>query len=472
MEGDSGAHLHVAVFPWLAFGHILPYFELSKALARRGHRVSFLSTPRNIQRLPKVPPVSSHLLHLVQLPFPSGTPLPPGAEATSDIRLEDNGHLKKAFDELEAPFAAFLDSVSPPVDWVVHDFSAHWMPRLAVPRCLPCAYFSVFSPPCLAFFGAPSMVLGASGDGSDGSDWFSNVKSLTVPPPWISGIATTIAFYTYEAIGLSVVTVVNESGVSDSHRWASTNDSVQLVIVRSCPELDGDWIRLLQDLFAKPIIPAGFLSPAVQNGVARTVAANPDGEIFEWLDRQTPGSVLYVALGSEALLSVELFHELAQGLNLSGIPFLWALRRPASLPPDAELIPEGFEAETAGKGMVLAHPAVGSFLTHCGWSSIIEGLSHGLTLVLLPLFADQGLISRLAVERGYGREVPRAEEDGAFTREGVAETVRFVAADTAGEPLREAARAAAAVFSDYALQESYVDGLAQYLVENKYKLRP
>ncbi|CAA6663861.1 unnamed protein product [Spirodela intermedia] len=375
MEGDSGAHLHVAVFPWLAFGHILPYFELSKALARRGHRVSFLSTPRNIQRLPKVPPVSSHLLHLVQLPFPSGTPLPPGAEATSDIRLEDNGHLKKAFDELEAPFAAFLDSVSPPVDWVVHDFSAHWMPRLAVPRCLPCAYFSVFSPPCLAFFGALQC------------DWFSNVKSLTVPPPWISGIATTIAFYTYEAIGLSVVTVVNESGVSDSHRWASTNDSVQLVIVRSCPELDGDWIRLLQDLFAKPIIPAGFLSPAVQNGVARTVAANPDGEIFEWLDRQTPGSVLYVALGSEAL-------------------------RPASLPPDAELIPEGFEAETAGKGMVLAHPAVGSFLTHCGWSSIIEGLSHGLTLVLLPLFADQGLISRLAVERGYGREVPRAEEDG------------------------------------------------------------
>ncbi|CAA7393931.1 unnamed protein product [Spirodela intermedia] len=419
--------------------------------------------PRATSRgCPKVPPGSSHLLRLVELPFPSVIPLPPGAEATIDIHLADNGHLKKAFDDLEAPFAAFLDSASPPVDWVIHDFPPHWMPRLAVPRHLPCAFFSVFHPAAVAFWGKPLKGLRAN---ADGSGWWLNLKNLTVPPPWITEVSPTMAFYTHEAMGFGPFLNADVSGVSAFYRLISTFDAVQLVIVRSCPDVDGDWIRLLHELLGKPSVPIGLLSPAVEK-----VAASPQGEIFEWLDRQASASVLYVALGSEAVISVELFHELAHGLDLPGFPFLWALRRPARLPPEAELIPEGFEAKAAGKGMVvkgwvpqpevLAHPAVGSFLTHCGWSSIIEGLIHGLPLVLLPLFVDQGLNSRLATGKGV------------FTGEGVAETVRFVAADAAGEPVGEAARGAAAVFSDYALQKSYVDGLAQCLVENKDKLRP
>jgi hypothetical protein len=34
--------LHVVVFPWLAFGHIIPFLELAQQLARRGHFVTFL----------------------------------------------------------------------------------------------------------------------------------------------------------------------------------------------------------------------------------------------------------------------------------------------------------------------------------------------------------------------------------------------------------------------------------------------
>ncbi|XXG55786.1 hypothetical protein AAC387_Pa03g3380 [Persea americana] len=42
---------HVAMVPWLAFGHLIPFLQLSISLAKAG----FLSTPRNIQRLPKLP---------------------------------------------------------------------------------------------------------------------------------------------------------------------------------------------------------------------------------------------------------------------------------------------------------------------------------------------------------------------------------------------------------------------------------
>ncbi|XXG74252.1 hypothetical protein AAC387_Pa07g3020 [Persea americana] len=63
--------LHVVMIPWLAFGHMLPFLELAKCPAKSGHRVSFISTPRNIERLPSIPPnLSSHLLNLVRLTPP------------------------------------------------------------------------------------------------------------------------------------------------------------------------------------------------------------------------------------------------------------------------------------------------------------------------------------------------------------------------------------------------------------------
>ncbi|MQL69010.1 hypothetical protein Taro_001323 [Colocasia esculenta] len=241
-----------------------------------------------------------------------------------------------------------------------------------------------------------------------------------------------------------------------------TLESVQVVLVRTCPEVDSDWLQLLCELYGKPILPTGFLPPpAAQEAVDQTPTAitSPGADIFEWLDRQAPSSVLYVALGSETVISVDLFHELALGRDLSRLPFLWALRRPAGLPPNVDLLPEGFEARTTGQGIVakgwvpqqeiLAHPAIGGFLTHCGWSSLVEGLRHGRPLVMLPVFADQGLNARLMRARGCGVEVPR-EEDGAFTREGVAEVARHVMVDKAGKEVWTAARGMEVVFGDQA----------------------
>ena len=49
----SEEKLNVAIFPWLAYGPIIPYLELSKFLAQKGHKVSFISTPKNISSPPK-----------------------------------------------------------------------------------------------------------------------------------------------------------------------------------------------------------------------------------------------------------------------------------------------------------------------------------------------------------------------------------------------------------------------------------
>ncbi|KAI3794441.1 hypothetical protein L1987_37073 [Smallanthus sonchifolius] len=98
---DGRKQLHVAMFPWLAFGHITPFLKLSKFIAQKGHKVSFLSTARNIQRLPTLPSHLSPLINLVKLTLPRVQELPLNAEATMDVQTDDIQHLKRAFDGLQ-----------------------------------------------------------------------------------------------------------------------------------------------------------------------------------------------------------------------------------------------------------------------------------------------------------------------------------------------------------------------------------
>jgi hypothetical protein len=114
---------------------------------------------------------------------------------------------------------------------------------------------------------------------------------------------------------------------------------------------------LLSDLHRKPFIPAGILLPAVppedrgkdhlqsSSGVALP-------QVLRWLDNQPPKSVIDVALGSEAPLTLENIHELALSIELAGVRFMWALCKPASTSNDDELLPSGFKERMQARGAV------------------------------------------------------------------------------------------------------------------------
>ncbi|KAF7831018.1 UDP-glycosyltransferase 91A1-like [Senna tora] len=150
--------LHIVMFPWLAFGHILPYLELAKLIAQKGHLISFVSTPRNIDRLPKLPPNLASHLQLIKLPLPKLHNLPDNAEATTDVPYNLVPFLKKAYDALEQPLARFLESSTP--DWIFYDFAPYWAGPLASNLGIKTVFFSIFSAPAMGFLGSPSELMG------------------------------------------------------------------------------------------------------------------------------------------------------------------------------------------------------------------------------------------------------------------------------------------------------------------------
>ena len=105
--------LHIAMFPWLAFGHMIPYLELAKLMAQKGHHISFISTPRNIDRLPKLTPSLAFHIDLMRLPLPHAENLPEDAEATIDVPNNKVPYLKKAYDALQDSMAWFLQDSYP-----------------------------------------------------------------------------------------------------------------------------------------------------------------------------------------------------------------------------------------------------------------------------------------------------------------------------------------------------------------------
>ncbi|OAY33493.1 putative UDP-rhamnose:rhamnosyltransferase 1 [Manihot esculenta] len=453
--------LHVALFPWLAFGHIIPFFELAKHIAQRGHKISFISTPRNIQRLPKIPSNLAPRINLVSLPLPTVDHLPQDAEATSDLPSQKIPYLKIAYDGLEGPFLQFLKTSSP--DWIICDFAQHWLPPIAANLGISLAFFSILSAWSVSFFGSSSSAM------IKGEDPRSQPEDFTVIPEWIP-FPSKVAFKLHEAKRLFQAwkedSDVSFSGV---FRIGSVLAGCDVIAVRSCNEIEAEFLRLVGEFHGKPCLPIGLLPP---DDLDATCSEEDDTWLTtrEWLDKQNKGSVVYIAFGSEAELSQPELNELAFGLELSGLPFFWVLRKG----DNSVKLPDGFKDRVKGRGMVctswapqlriLGHESVGGFLTHCGYGSVIEALYSGLALIMLPInIIDQGLIARVFGEKKVGVEVTRDESDGSFIKESVAESLRLVMVEKEGEEYRNNAKEMRKVFADKDLHDRYLDHFVEFL---------
>jgi len=211
-----------------------------------------------------------------------------------------------------------------------------------------------------------------------------------------------------------------------------------------------------------PTAPVHCIGPLIKS---QEVLGEGGEACLAWLDAQPEASVVFLCFGSIGRFGAEQIREVAAGLEACGQRFLWVVRAPPIVdparkydkPPEPDLgalLPEGFLARTKDRGLVvkswapqrdvLAHAAVGGFVTHCGWNSVLEAVMAGVPMLAWPLYAEQRMNRvfleeemRLAVAvEGYD------SESGLVAAGEVAAKVRWLMESDSGRALRERTLAA------------------------------
>ena len=148
-----------------------------------------------------------------------------------------------------------------------------------------------------------------------------------------------------------------------------------------------------------------------------------------WLGGFKPGSVIFCAFGSQNFPEKDQFQELLLGFELTGLPFLAALKPPLGATTIEEALPEGFQERVGGwvpQPSILSHPSEGCFVSHCGFGSMSESLMSDPQIVLVPELFDQIFNARLLAEELKVAVVVEKEENGWVSKESLCKAIKSV----------------------------------------------
>ena len=189
-----------------------------------------------------------------------------------------------------------------------------------------------------------------------------------------------------------------------------------------------------------------------------------EDECLAWLDKQPSDSVVLIALGSGGTLTTVQLTELAYGLELSQQRFIMVARKPSDASASATFfnvggdfkvndpnayLPKGFLKRTKEVGLVvptwapqvavLRHPSTGAFVSHCGWNSTLESMTHGVPMITWPLYTEQRMNATMLAEE-VGVAVKPVVKKGVVDREEIERVVRLVIEGEEGKVMRRRAR--------------------------------
>lgn len=420
METQSG--FRILMFPWLAHGHIFPYLELAKRLIKNNFYIYFCSTAINFSSINNFIHHNTldNSIQLVQLHLEPTHELPPHYHTTKNLPPDLLFTLIKAFQTSNSSFSNIVACLKP--DLVIYDVFQPWSAKIALQHGIPAVHFATIGAATL------SVIYDHQASGSN--------DLLPFPELHMKG-------QEMESIhALSEFLYANIYDVDEEIFFGNFKQSCDVVLVKTSEMLEGKYLEYISAVTQKKLVPVGLLVSE-----ANTAAGDEDSEIMHWLSKKKLQSTVYVSFGSECFLSKEEMEEVAKGLELSDANFIWIIRFPIGNEAISldQALPQGFLDRVKDRGMVmkewapqakiLAHPNTAGFISHCGWSSLMESLHFGVPVVAIPMQFDQPINARMVAEAGYGVEVPRGE-DGLIRGEEIAKGINKVFEDRTGERLK------------------------------------
>ncbi|KAK1402378.1 beta-D-glucosyl crocetin beta-1,6-glucosyltransferase-like [Heracleum sosnowskyi] len=324
-------------------------------------------------------------------------------------------------------FSDILRSLKP--DLLMYDFIQYWAPQVALSQNVPAVFFITAgaATSCYLFY-----------------EQFNPNSPFPFPEIYVTD---------FEKSKREHSAKVNAHGMKLAERIIScARQSHEVVLIKSCNEIEGKYINYLSALCQKTVLPVGSL-------VSETVYSeeNDHAKIFEWLDKKDKASTVFVSFGSECFLPKEEMEEMASGLELSCVNFIWVARPPTGDKFLGGLLKELRERVGAEKGMILetwapqlrilSHSSIGGFVSHCGWGSVMEAMTFGVPIIAIPMQYDQPLNARVVQEAGVGEEVKRGR-NGKLEMGEIAKVIRKTVVDKDGDEVRRKTKYLSDTISD------------------------
>ncbi|WMV49117.1 hypothetical protein MTR67_042502 [Solanum verrucosum] len=452
------------MYPWYAMGHLTSFLHLSNKLAHRGHKIFFVHPTNTLSKLEKFNRYPE-LINFKSVTVPHVDGLPLGAETTSDVPIFNQNLLCQALDLTLPKIESLIQEIKP--HFIFYDF-AYWVPSIARKYKVKSVHYCSITPSSVGYL--------MRGENP------SSEAEMMEPPPGFP-IDSSIKLHKHEARLIVALHSMGKNSSNSGSGSGSGSGSVSFtqrlllafqdgdaIAFKTTREIEGPYCEFVEHKFKKPVVLAGPVLPEPIE------SSNTEENWSKWLEKFKEKTVILCAFGSECNLKKDQFQELVLGLELTGYPFFAALKPPIEAETIEEALPEGFKERTQGKGIVhsgwaeqqlmLSHPSVGCFVTHCGGNSLSEAMINECQLVLVPNFGDQFINSRLfGGDLKAGVEVERNEENGSFTRDGVCKAIKLVMNDESEEGRK--IRVNRAKWREFllskGLEDSYIDALVQKL---------
>ncbi|XP_051132273.1 UDP-glycosyltransferase 86A1-like [Andrographis paniculata] len=396
-QRTMGKNLHFIIIPPPFQGHINPSIQLTLKLASKGFTITFVNTHSTHDKITKTcdddvfAGARESGLDIRYRTISDGFPLTFDRSLNREQFLEGRLHVYPAHvDELVGQLSG---SDHPPTCLVVDTFST-WGSNIAWKYGL--VYVSFWVQPALALTVYYHHELlkknghyGCTDTRKDTIDYIPGVRFLE-PTDLIS-------FFQETDTSTAMHRLIQKA-------FADVKNA-DIIICNTMEELEPEAISVLKEkqtvYTIGPLFPSQFTDQSVEMDLW------PDSDCSRWLDSKPPGSVLYASFGSYAHSNKEDIRAIADGIMVSGVSFIWVLRPGVVNCEAVDYFPDGFHEIVGNIGlvvpwckqkMVLSHSAVGGYLTHCGWNSILESIWVGVPLICFPLLGDQTINRKLVVD--------------------------------------------------------------------------